>query len=245
MPDYQKGKIYKIVNDKLGLTYYGSTTQILSQRMGGHIANKKKFDKGKCTNVSSFQLLDGNQKIYLVEKYPCNDKIELLKRERYYIENNECVNKCIPTRTMKEYYIDNKYKIKEYFIDNKDKFKIYKKKYYEDNKEKIKQYQKQYLEDNKDKLKQYRDKKKDKIKQYKEDNKEKIKQYQKQYRDKNKQIQKQYYDKNKDIIKQKDKQYRDKNKDKIKQKNKQYRDKNKLKYLLSPQCIDDIFNTLP
>jgi hypothetical protein len=127
MPDYKNGKIYKIVNDKLGLTYYGSTTQILSQRMGGHIVAKKRFDNGKCPNMTSFQLLDGNQKIYLVEKYPCNDKNELERRERYYIENNDCVNKCIPSRTNKEYRIDNKDKIKqyqkEYDKNNKDKKK--------------------------------------------------------------------------------------------------------------------------
>jgi hypothetical protein len=191
MPDYQNGKIYKIVNDKLGLTYYGSTTQILSQRMGGHIANKKRFDTGKCNNVSSFKLLDGNQKIYLVEKYPCNDKNELERRERYYIETNECVNKRIPSRTQKEHS-------KEYYIDNKDKFKQKNKDYRDKNKDIIKQYQKQYQ-------KQYRDKNKDIIKQRK-----------KQYRDKNKdkikQYQKQYCDKNKDKLKEKNKQYYDKNK---------------------------------
>jgi hypothetical protein len=138
MPDYQNGKIYKIVNDKLGLTYYGSTTQILSQRMGGHIVAKKRFDNGKCPNMTSFQLLDGNQKIYLVEKYPCNDKNELERRERYYIENNDCVNKFIPTRTLKEYCKDNKDKIKEYS-----------KEYYKNNQDKKKEYQKQYRDKNK------------------------------------------------------------------------------------------------
>ena len=183
MPDYQNGKIYKIVNDKLGLTYYGSTTQILSQRMGGHIVAKKRFDNGKCPNMTSFQLLDGNQKIYLVEKYPCNDKNELERRERYYIENNDCVNKCIPSRTNKEYRIDNKDKIKqyqkEYDKNNKDKKKEYMKEYQKDNKDKRKEYDKEYYIDNKDKKKQY-------SKQYYIDNKDKINEYQKQYRDKNK-----------------------------------------------------------
>jgi hypothetical protein len=183
MPDYKNGKIYKIVNDKLGLTYYGSTTQILSQRMGGHIVAKKRFDNGKCPNMTSFQLLDGNQKIYLVEKYPCNDKNELERRERYYIENNDCVNKCIPSRTNKEYRIDNKDKIKqyqkEYDKNNKDKKKEYMKEYQKDNKDKRKEYDKEYYIDNKDKKKQY-------SKQYYIDNKDKINEYQKQYRDKNK-----------------------------------------------------------
>jgi hypothetical protein len=194
MPDYKNGKIYKIVNDKLGLTYYGSTTQILSQRMGGHIVAKKRFDNGKCPNMTSFQLLDGNQKIYLVEKYPCNDKNELERRERYYIENNDCVNKCIPSRTNKEYRIDNKDKIKqyqkEYDKNNKDKKKEYMKEYQKDNKDKRKEYDKEYYIDNKDKKKQY-------SKQYYIDNKDKINEYQKQYqkdnKDKIKEYMKEYY----------------------------------------------------
>jgi hypothetical protein len=49
----------------------------------------------------------------LVENYSCNSKKELETRERYYIENNECVNKNMPTRTMKEYQEENKEKIKK------------------------------------------------------------------------------------------------------------------------------------
>ena len=39
--------------------------------------------------------------------------MELHKRERYYIENNECVNIRIPTRTKKEYQLENKEDIKK------------------------------------------------------------------------------------------------------------------------------------
>jgi hypothetical protein len=38
----------------------------------------------------------------LVENYPCNSKDELKARERYYIENNDCVNINVPTITTKE-----------------------------------------------------------------------------------------------------------------------------------------------
>ena len=44
-----------------------------------------------------------NTDIILVESYPCENKNELHSRERYYIENNNCVNKIIPTRTSKEF----------------------------------------------------------------------------------------------------------------------------------------------
>ena len=43
MPDYQQGKIYKIVCNTTGLLYIGSTTQkFLSSRLSGHMRNYKK-----------------------------------------------------------------------------------------------------------------------------------------------------------------------------------------------------------
>lgn len=42
-------------------------------------------------------------KIVLLEDYPCEDKEQLLKRERHYIESLICVNKRIPSRPQKEY----------------------------------------------------------------------------------------------------------------------------------------------
>ncbi len=162
MIDYKNGKIYKLVGG--GLTYYGSTCNELRIRLYQH---KKKSNKCK-----SKLLFDSDDKIeiILVEKYPCNDKMELHQRERYYIENNECINKIIPTRTEKEYYETNKDKInekrKEYYEVNKDKIKRYR----DDNKDKIKDIMKQYGEKNRDILK-------DKKKLYYENNKDKFKHY--------------------------------------------------------------------
>ena len=41
----------------------------------------------------------GDYDIVLVEEYPCSTKDELFKRERYYIENNTCINKHAPSMT--------------------------------------------------------------------------------------------------------------------------------------------------
>ena len=128
MVNYQDGKIYKLVGG--GLTYYGSTCNELYKRIYHH-----KYKSNKCKSKLLFDTGD-NVKIILVEKYPCNDRMELSSRERYYIENNECVNKVIPSRTHKQYREDNKDKIKQYREDNKDKIK----QYYEDNKDKILDY---------------------------------------------------------------------------------------------------------
>ena len=135
MSKYQNGKIYKIVNDKLNLTYYGSSCQkYLSSRFYIH---KKEKDNKKYTSYKLFE--EGEPKIILVELYPCNSKLELEKRERYYIENNECVNMAIPTRTGKEWREANKDKLKQ---DKKD--------YYENNKTICKEKQKLYYQTNKE-----------------------------------------------------------------------------------------------
>ena len=104
---YQNGKIYKIVCNETGEVYYGSTIQKLITRMNKH-KNKKKYCRSK-------QIINrGNYYYELVENYSCNNRKELETREKWYIENNECINKNIPLRTRKEYRQDNKEKIKEY-----------------------------------------------------------------------------------------------------------------------------------
>ena len=108
MPDYQKAKIYRVVNDVNGMTYYGSTVQPLSVRMGKHRSNHKLQN---CKTYLKFGNIS-DCKIYFIENFPCNSKEELDTRERFFIENYPCVNKNIPGRTMPEY-------MKQYRIDNK------------------------------------------------------------------------------------------------------------------------------
>ena len=75
MPDYKDSKIYKITCNITGLTYYGSTTQPISKRMGQHRSDFKK--NGLCK--SKLMLAGGNYDYCLVEKCPCDDKSELHK----------------------------------------------------------------------------------------------------------------------------------------------------------------------
>jgi hypothetical protein len=115
MPDYQKGKIYKIVSNTVEGVYYGSTADTLWSRFGGHKTDYNYWKKGNNKYCTSFKLIEaGDAEIILIEYFPCNNKIELKARERWYIENNDCVNKVIPNRTNKEYYQDNREKLKEY-----------------------------------------------------------------------------------------------------------------------------------
>jgi len=128
---YQNGKIYKIVCNETGEIYYGSTIDKLNKRICDHKSHQ---------NCVSKQIINRNNYYYeLIEDYSCNNKKELETRERWYIENNKCINKFIPTRTLKEYYQINKEKKKEYQKQNKEKIKEYSKQYRETNIEKIKE----------------------------------------------------------------------------------------------------------
>jgi hypothetical protein len=130
--------------------------------MGQHRTGYKKYLNGKYGYVSSFEIIKLNDSdIILIENFSCNTKEELHARERYHFDLNKaiCVNKNIPTRTKKEYRIDNADTIKQ----QRNQYRI-------DNADTIKQQRNQYRIDNAEKIKQYRI-----------DNAETIKQYQKQY----------------------------------------------------------------
>lgn len=106
---YSNAKIYKIVSNINDDVYYGSTVESLSNRLAKHRAAYKHYLAGKSRYITSFKILETNDyDIVLVEKVNCNSKEELHQKERFYIENNACVNKVRPNRTVKEYYNDNK-----------------------------------------------------------------------------------------------------------------------------------------
>jgi hypothetical protein len=96
--DYNNTKIYKIVSDWGNKVYIGTTTkQYLSQRMQGHRANYKTWQKSGKRRCTSFELFDEygieNCKIVLIELHPCNTKDEQSAREYFHISSMDCVNK--------------------------------------------------------------------------------------------------------------------------------------------------------
>jgi hypothetical protein len=201
MPDYTKGKIYKLICNETNKIYIGSTCQELSKRKADHKNDYNRWQINKTTkNISSYDIIkNNNYDIILIEEYLCNNKNELHARERYWIEQYDCVNKIIPTRTQHEYRNDNIDKIKEYDNDryhnerklNNDyqkKIKDYRNK----NKEKTQEYNKQYYINNKEKIKEAtlnyaknnKEKKIENDKKYRENNKEKIAEINKEYQNK-------------------------------------------------------------
>jgi hypothetical protein len=85
MPDYNCGKIYKIMGN--GLTYVGSTTETLPKRLHRHRCYVK--DNKYC---SSSKVINGDEIIELIELFPCNNKQELITREQYWLDNIENCN---------------------------------------------------------------------------------------------------------------------------------------------------------
>ena len=160
--DYSKSIIYKIVckNPEIKDCYVGSTTNY-DKRKNCHKSNCNNTNrKGYNSNVYQFIRNNGNWEnwdMVEIEKYNCNDKLELYKQERFWLEElNASLNSQIPNRSQKQYREDNKDKIKEkvkeYYEDNKEKIKEKDKQYREDNKDKIKENKKQHYQDNKDKI---------------------------------------------------------------------------------------------
>ena len=105
MDKYENGKIYKIVDNTNNNIYIGHTTEkYLSKRLQHHLYQYKYWKEGKKKYTSSFKIFENNDyRIELLENCNCKDVYELKNRERYYIENNDCINHNVPNRTHKEY----------------------------------------------------------------------------------------------------------------------------------------------
>ena len=117
-------KIYKIIDNTNGNVYIGKTKNTLNYRLRKHKSNR---------TCSSRLIIDnGDYRIELIEETDDDS------RERYWIENTDCINVNIPGRTDKEWREKNKDKNKEYREKNKEKIKEYEKV----NKERKKEYRK-------------------------------------------------------------------------------------------------------
>lgn len=151
--DYLKGLIYKIVvnTDEEYKPYVGSTIQGLAERMGGHRRGYKRYKEGKGKLLcSSFNLFDRfgveKCKIILLEEYSCENKIQLIKKEREWFDKIECCNQLKPYRSLEEkedYH-------KEYVKQHKEEASIYNKNYREQNKERLIKKEKIYREKNRE-----------------------------------------------------------------------------------------------
>ena len=85
---YNNSIIYKLHCNITGDDYYGSTTNYKSRICSHKCKTEKELSKRNC--VSKQIILRGDYTFSIVGEYNCETRKQLLKRERYYIENNKC-----------------------------------------------------------------------------------------------------------------------------------------------------------
>jgi len=214
MPNYQNGKIYRLVSNKTEDVYYGATVNPLPSRKNQH---KSRLD---CSSKKLFEN-DAVVTIVLVEAFPCNNKNELKARELFYITNNPCININKPFISELNHGVELK---KEYYEVNKETILEQKKEYYETNKEALLEQRKEYREANKEAISEQK-------KEHYEANKEAISKQKKEYYEANKEAiserDKEYYEAHKEAISEQKKAYREANKEAISERRKQYNEANK------------------
>lgn len=97
MSKYQNGRVYKIVSS--GGVYVGSTIYPLEYRLRTHLSSLNSYKAGKIRYITVHDVLDYDDvDIIQLEFYPCDYREQLLLREKYWINQIECVNKCNPIR---------------------------------------------------------------------------------------------------------------------------------------------------
>ena len=148
MVNYQNSIIYKICCKDVNIKeiYVGSTANQLRIRKSKHkYCCNNENDNNYNLYVYQFIRQNGgfdNWDVVIVENVKCENKQELHKKERFYIEELGAeLNKQVPSRSLEEWKQDNKETIleknKEYYENNKKTITEYKKEWYKDNKETI------------------------------------------------------------------------------------------------------------
>lgn len=116
MKDYNKGKVYKVINDANDLVYIGSTTQTLADRMKGHRDDAR---KGKTQKFFQAMREIGIEhfKILLVRLTPCSCYDELRMYEQEVMDEFNSVangyNDIFARRDHKQWVNDNREKHNE------------------------------------------------------------------------------------------------------------------------------------
>lgn len=113
---FQNGKIYKITSEQTDRIYIGSTCNILSARMSQHRYDNNN-GRGNATSREILQYPDA--KIELIEAWPCENKQQLLHRERFHAEQNQniCVNNRRPIVEYEERLVENR----DYYAANRER----------------------------------------------------------------------------------------------------------------------------
>jgi len=142
---YPIGRVYTIRSPNTDEVYVGSTFNPLYKRLDGHKRAYKSYKGGKHINITSIKILEaGEAYIELLEQYENLTKEQLNRYEGEYIRKTQnCINKKVAGRTIKEYRKDAREQRRIYNIgwraSNKEKvstrLKEYNQSYYQKTKD--------------------------------------------------------------------------------------------------------------
>lgn len=160
MPNFKRGKIYRVKSLLKHRSYVGSTCRSILARWTNHRSDAKRlWDKH---NVSLWKAMHKHGadkfKIVLLENYPCDNRKQLRKREQWWI------NKLKPYYNDKSAYISTKDKAQKYRDLARTYYKEHRgaklkqmRKYMENHRKEYKEWQLQYYKKNINKIRDYGD----------------------------------------------------------------------------------------
>jgi hypothetical protein len=111
---YPTGYIYRLLCLNTGNVYFGSTYDLV-YRLAQH-KNKGNRCISKCIIEEDNYTFEAVLTLYNISEY------DLLLKEKFYIQNNPCINKKFPLPTLEEMKRNRKEYQKEYREKNKERF---------------------------------------------------------------------------------------------------------------------------
>ncbi len=159
MAKYENSVIYKIIKkgEKDESNIYVGSTKNFSARKSKHKSTCQEKDTKK-SKYKLYQIINNNggwdnYNMEIIEEYSCSCKIDLEKREKYWIDKIKSkINDKIPTRERKEYEKSEKRKESYKQREKSEKRKEWYKSRYEKNKEEKIEKSIQHYYDNKDEI---------------------------------------------------------------------------------------------
>jgi group I intron endonuclease len=188
---YKNGKIYRLQCTD-GYYYFGSTTQLLSNRLTHHKHLSKK------DNTTAYQHIKqhgwDNVEIQLIEEYPCEVKKDLNEREDYYIRQSKDNPLCLNENRAYVSTEEKKQQVIEYTKNHREEANQRTKQYREKHHETVLQKEAKYREAHrqllnekqKEYVKAHAEQVKESKKEYYESHKKEYREYYKDYNEKNK-----------------------------------------------------------
>ena len=115
--NYSKAVIYKIVCKDVSITnlYVGSTCEMRNRKCHHKRESNNSQRKYQYKLYGMIEENGGwdNWDMIMIEQYPCENKLQKEKRERYWIEELKAdLNTVVPTRSKEEWKTDNPEKVK-------------------------------------------------------------------------------------------------------------------------------------